>query len=339
MNRIKYLELFEKIDKKSFEEEYIKTLFSIKKDIKDSKKYKKLKTSWENLISKYSGFSKLKQYELKDLFIAPYEELVEILADCNFAINNSLIKKIENKKIFNYEGKYHKIQDFFNKYTNDLELWRCPYCDSAFTGFYEYNEKKKSIYDLDHFFPKSLYPFFALSLYNFVPSCQYCNERVKKAEVIQINKNNKSNLLKCSPVSQKYNFKEMVTIRFLPKISKSENKYEIWHYSPLSQKTAEIYKLSFDTDNNSHNKQIINLFQLEERYNSQAIKMNGLYLIDLRKRYPRSHIEKICKLLNNQKTTTSNSIIPATEEQIENDIFHNDNKYALLQKMKNDLLE
>ena len=32
---------------------------------------------------------------------------------------------------------------------------------------------------MDHFYPKSLYPFLALSLYNFIPSCQICNSRFK----------------------------------------------------------------------------------------------------------------------------------------------------------------
>lgn len=32
---------------------------------------------------------------------------------------------------------------------------------------------------MDHFYPKSLYPFLALSLYNFIPSCQVCNSRFK----------------------------------------------------------------------------------------------------------------------------------------------------------------
>ena len=341
MNRIKYKELFEIINREKFEEEYLKTLFSIKGDLKKSKKYIDLQEKWAKILKRTKGYSKLKKYELKDLLIASFEELVEILSDANFKKNKSLIKKIEKNNIFNYKGKYNKIQTFFNKYTNELELWRCPYCDSAFTGFYKYKEKNQSIYDLDHFFPKSLYPFFALSLYNFIPSCQYCNERVKKADVIQINKTNIKKLLKSSPVSQNYNFTELVTLRFIPKIPTSieTNENETWHYAPLSQKNNKIYKIWFDTNEESQNKQIIDLFQLEDRYNSQAIKMNGLYLMDLKKRYPQSHINYICDLLNKQQNSNFNSIIHRTPEQIEKDIFHKDNKYGLLQKMKNDLLE
>ena len=51
----------------------------------------------------------------------------------------------------------------------------CPYCQRNYISSYG----KKTTADLDHFYPKSLYPFLALSLYNFIPSCQVCNSRFK----------------------------------------------------------------------------------------------------------------------------------------------------------------
>ena len=55
----------------------------------------------------------------------------------------------------------------------------CPYCQRNYISSYEENNSKKTTADLDHFYPKSLYPFLALSLYNFIPSCQICNSRFK----------------------------------------------------------------------------------------------------------------------------------------------------------------
>ena len=55
----------------------------------------------------------------------------------------------------------------------------CPYCQRNYISSYEENNNKKTTADLDHFYPKSLYPFLALSLYNFIPSCQICNSRFK----------------------------------------------------------------------------------------------------------------------------------------------------------------
>ena len=55
----------------------------------------------------------------------------------------------------------------------------CPYCQRNYISSYEESNDEKTTADLDHFYPKSLYPFLALSLYNFIPSCQICNSRFK----------------------------------------------------------------------------------------------------------------------------------------------------------------
>ena len=55
----------------------------------------------------------------------------------------------------------------------------CPYCQRNYISSYEENNDEKTTADLDHFYPKSLYPFLALSLYNFILSCQICNSRFK----------------------------------------------------------------------------------------------------------------------------------------------------------------
>ena len=60
-----------------------------------------------------------------------------------------------------------------------MEIEVCPYCQRNYISSYEENNIKKTTADLDHFYPKSLYPFLSLSLYNFIPSCQICNSRFK----------------------------------------------------------------------------------------------------------------------------------------------------------------
>ena len=60
-----------------------------------------------------------------------------------------------------------------------MEIEVCPYCQRNYISSYEENNDEKTTADLDHFYPKSLYPFLALSLYNFIPSCQICNSRFK----------------------------------------------------------------------------------------------------------------------------------------------------------------
>ena len=176
---------------------------------------------------------------------------------------------------------------------------------------------------------------FAISLYNFVPSCQICNSRIKgdkflESYNIDLSAENaaREKLLRLSPVSRFYNFDKSVSIRYIPKIINDKH----WNYSPLSQSCAENYEVSFDTNIRNANVSIVSALKLNERYNSTAIKNKGLYLLDLKKRYPASHIQMISGLL-------SKSACYISPEEIEEAIFHKRENYILLKKLRNDLLE
>jgi hypothetical protein len=60
----------------------------------------------------------------------------------------------------------------------------CPYCNSQFVLTLDKDEK--ALFNFDHFFPKSIYPYLAISLYNLIPSCYYCNLR-KKDSIFNLN--------------------------------------------------------------------------------------------------------------------------------------------------------
>ena len=55
----------------------------------------------------------------------------------------------------------------------------CPYCNRQYISLYTDSKSQKTTADLDHFYIKSQYPYLALSLHNFIPSCQICNSRFK----------------------------------------------------------------------------------------------------------------------------------------------------------------
>lgn len=55
-----------------------------------------------------------------------------------------------------------------------LDIKTCPYCNRIYT--FTISSKDRSIRpEFDHFYPKSKFPYFALSFYNLVPSCPICN--------------------------------------------------------------------------------------------------------------------------------------------------------------------
>jgi|GEM_PF-1312291 len=66
-----------------------------------------------------------------------------------------------------------------------LRLRFCPYCNITPVECLTYtprlsNElKMKALHQLDHFYPRSRHPYLALSFFNLIPGCTYCNGQMK----------------------------------------------------------------------------------------------------------------------------------------------------------------
>ena len=74
--------------------------------------------------------------------------------------------ELENKKekINNFI-----VKNFINPYNKGLLV--CPYCNRNYI-----NDREPFLgAEMDHFYSKDKYPMFAVSLYNFIPSCSTCN--------------------------------------------------------------------------------------------------------------------------------------------------------------------
>lgn len=85
-----------------------------------------------------------------------------------------------NKKLKDYivERYKEKLESHYNK-IDKKELVRitgvtvCPYCNCNFINVTE----DANTSQLDHFFPKNVYPLLALCFYNLIPSCYGCNNK------------------------------------------------------------------------------------------------------------------------------------------------------------------
>lgn len=51
----------------------------------------------------------------------------------------------------------------------------CPYCDRQYIFTVTGGKSRITRPEIDHFYPKSKYPYLSCSLYNFIPSCHICN--------------------------------------------------------------------------------------------------------------------------------------------------------------------
>lgn len=91
------------------------------------------------------------------------------------------LKNIINE-IFNYDS-FSSNKDLSwsrSKLLYHMNIGSCPYCNMNYINNYTKGEKVKTTADLDHFLCKDKYPYLALSLYNFIPSCTICNSRLKR---------------------------------------------------------------------------------------------------------------------------------------------------------------
>lgn len=99
-------------------------------------------------------------------------------------------KLMENSysSFFKHKSKlkeYNKFKNNGSWLASRLNLTVCPYCNRQYT----FTIDKDDIItrpQFDHFMPKSIYPFLALSFYNLIPSCPTCN-KLKSDKIIDVN--------------------------------------------------------------------------------------------------------------------------------------------------------
>ncbi len=181
-----------------------------------------------------------------------------------------VVKKATNN-IFNRTDliKYDLISDDMrHKLLASLGIKCCPYCNRQYITSWEKDKQGvQSTADLDHFYQKSTYPLFALSLFNFVPSCQICNSRMKGS-------NETETLYPYEEGMDEFRF------RCMPKDSGNDNLVDLWLASKTNEpnKLCGLYKLVLvdESDDHTDNKHIerINgsreVFCLDEVYQTHV---------------------------------------------------------------------
>ncbi|MCK9373758.1 MAG: hypothetical protein M0P91_11205 [Sulfuricurvum sp.] len=202
---------------------------------------------------------------LEDLIIGDFEKIQQIKKQIK---SNGGIK--ENKYIkflFNYTDLQPDVISLF--FENHLDISTCYYCNIDFVNTYNTKSKKKNKFTLDHYYDKSTYPYLALSLYNFVPSCYTCNSKLKG--IIEF-----TNL---APSSEKYDFEQKVKFKlFLDGMCqnlqiKSKKDIEI----PLKENYSNdfkdyIEKLYLDERYRVHKDIVFEMIQNAELYPESRLK-------------------------------------------------------------------
>lgn len=182
----------------------------------------------------------------------------------------SVVKKAtKNLHSATKDIKYSLISDDIrHRLLASLNIKCCPYCNRQYiTSWHDGKNSVHSTADLDHFYQKTTYPLFALSLFNFVPSCQICNSRMKGGK-------EKETLYPYEESMDEFRF------RCMPKDSGYDDLVDLWLANKTNDpnKLYDLYKLQFvyDSDDDADKKHIerINgsreVFCLDEVYQTHV---------------------------------------------------------------------
>lgn len=125
----------------------------------------------EKLIATDPRFARFK--DTKGLVLADFNDLkrcIKSLKSSKPSGFDFMIKRY--KKFVADKSLYNNIN-----LVDDLGIDVCPYCNRSFihTTIIGKKRKPKATSQLDHFFDKGTYPYFALSLFNLIPVCSSCN--------------------------------------------------------------------------------------------------------------------------------------------------------------------
>lgn len=107
---------------------------------------------------------------IKNLIFMPAHKLPKIIELVDSSINIEAYVRGDIYSLFVDVLYSKRLQK--GKLIDSIGLQTCPYCNRG----YIYTIKSGNINpQIDHFYPKALYPLFAVSLYNLIPSCSVCN--------------------------------------------------------------------------------------------------------------------------------------------------------------------
>lgn len=162
---------------------------------------------------------------------------------------------------------YDKIDKL--KFIQKINLGSCPYCNRNY--IFSIDKRSSIKPEIDHFYPKSIYPYLAVSYFNLIPSCPTCNGFGAKES---------KDTFSYYPISNPYELKEndfkfSISPESIDFFNVENNKYDFNSFE------IELYG----------NKANLDVFKLEELYKQH--KDTVLELLMKKAYYPKSYIEEL----------------------------------------------
>lgn len=214
----------------------------------------------------------LSENKLKDIITASPSGFKNIIDDVENILTDEDYKEWTNKKtkhpsfsdlLINHIFKYANYRNtlFCSSLYISLNFVHatCPFCNEYPVKIIERKNRlggKPTLhFDLDHFYPQHRYPYLALSFYNHIPSCKYCNSLHKGGKLFTVDSH-------IHPWER--NFDEFYSFSYS-------------HGALLGRKVDDVKIIK----NSVFNDSLCSDLELEERYktNIEYARINGLVSI------------------------------------------------------------
>lgn len=133
----------------------------------------------QRIINRYNEINILQpnnfEYYYNTYFNLSKLELATIVSPPNG--NNRFAEK-EFYKLITEAMRYDAVRDIeFLPFVKKMGIKSCVYCNAQFSITTERkNGNLSGMFELDHFYPKSKYPFLSTSFFNLQPCCSHCNK-------------------------------------------------------------------------------------------------------------------------------------------------------------------
>ncbi|MHA4218133.1 hypothetical protein [Bacillus cereus] len=221
-------------------------------------------------------------------------------------LNDSQVKEMKEfvnklEKVFNYNNFCNQYGEKKEKTWGAYELVKqlkvevCPYCNRQYITVSEPNEEEdgRTRPQLDHFYSKSRFPYFAVSFFNLIPCCYVCNSNLKRNQEFSVDTH-------IHPYKNDFGDLYQFTIRF--KEGKGKVDYlKAWNSNSdvffIDFKVNEFEKCKHSkTESEVLLKKIQNnqsAFKLKSLYNSHTDYVGEMLLKSLK--YNDSRIDSLCQ--------------------------------------------
>lgn len=202
---------------------------------------------------------------LKELILCSPENVIQIETDIknHIAVNNIGYRAIS--PLINKIIDYSLFDNFAYGISSELGYNTCPYCNRTYIHTIIDKYKKEIIRPtFDHFFSQKDHPLLALSFYNLIPSCYYCNSSLKGDKMMASDTH-------LHPYLEGFDndIKFHILIKDIKPDKSHPDNYHLFLNTELEDFHPKFHKTFFNRSpvRNEHRGNI-NLFKLNEIYNA-----------------------------------------------------------------------